>query len=103
MTRIEQLHQFLEEDPTDPFNLYALALEYQKTDVPQALKFFDRLIEEHEDYLPAYYSFARLCAESGDTPKAIRLYETGLEKARVQREQKTMRELQAALDELLFE
>jgi lipoprotein NlpI len=38
MTRLEQLHQFLQEDPADPFNLYALAIEYQKTDIPHALK-----------------------------------------------------------------
>lgn len=103
MTRLEQLHQFLQEDPTDPFNLYALAIEYQKTDIPQALKFFDRLLSEHEVYLPTYYSFARLCADTGDTEKAIRLYKAGVEKARTQGEQKTLRELQAALDELIFE
>ena len=27
--RIKLLEQYLEDDPSDPFNLYALALEYQ--------------------------------------------------------------------------
>lgn len=102
MTRLEQLQQFLKEDPADPFNLYALALEYQRTDVPQALKLFDQLLLEHEDYLPAYYSSAKLFAEAGDTEKAIRLYEAGMERARTQGEMKTFRELKSALDELQF-
>ena len=102
MTRLEQLQQFLKEDPADPFNLYALALEYQRTDVPQALKLFDQLLLEHEDYLPTYYSSAKLFAEAGDTEKAIRLYEAGIERARTRGEMKTMRELRSALDELQF-
>ena len=36
-SRIEQLKQFAKEDPNDPFNKYALALEYQKTDARKGI------------------------------------------------------------------
>ena len=103
MTRLEQLHQFLHEDPHDPFNLYALAVEYQKHDSSQALQYFERLTREHEDYLPVYYTLGKFYADLGNTESAIAAFEKGIEKAREQNEVKTQRELRSALDELMFE
>jgi tetratricopeptide (TPR) repeat protein len=103
MTRLEQLHQFLEEDPTDPFNLYALALEYQKHDVAHAQRYFEQLVREHENYLPVYYTLGKLYAGEGQTELAMKVLEKGIVKAREQQEGKTLRELRTALDELMFE
>ena len=47
--RIEQLKEFLKEDPTDSFLIYALSLEYAKEDNPnQAIETLLNLIEKDE-------------------------------------------------------
>lgn len=103
MNRVEQLKKFLEEDPNDPFNLYALALEYQKTDRTLALRLFKQLTHEHPDYLATYYPMAKLYADLDDRGSACKAYEAGIEKSRQQQNMKALRELQAAYDELRFE
>ena len=45
--RQEQLLQFHNQDPTDPFILYGLALEYQKSDNKKAEELFDKLLTDH--------------------------------------------------------
>lgn len=103
MSRLEQLLKFLEEDPDDPFNIYALALEYQKLDPEKALVLFNLLLEEHANYVPTYYHLGKLYEETGERDKAITVFEKGVEKARIQNEFKALRELRSALDELIFE
>jgi hypothetical protein len=103
MTRLQQLQQFLKDDPNDPFNIYALALEYLKSDRAESLRLFDDLLLHHSDYLPVYYTAGKFLAEADEVKRAIAVFETGIEKARQQQEAKTARELQSALDELLFE
>ena len=103
MTRLEQLHQFLEEDPNDPFNLYALAIEYQKINATEALKLFERILNEHQNYLPVYYTLGKFYERTGNVAQASQTFAAGIEKARVMCESKAQRELQSALDELMFE
>lgn len=102
MSRLHQLLQFLEEDHNDPFNIYALALEYQKLDSEKALTFFNALLESHADYVPTYYSLGKLYEELDEKEKAIETFENGIVKARNQNDFKTMRELQNALNEIQF-
>jgi hypothetical protein len=59
-TRLDTLLQFYKEEPDDPFNIYALAMEYQKTDVKKALDHFALLLQNHDSYLPTYYQAAKL-------------------------------------------
>lgn len=101
-SRLEQLRKYYEEDPADPFNIYALALEYLKSDGALAKRYFDELLENHPGYVATYYHAAKFYAESGDTSKAERLYEKGIEVARKAGDTKAARELRSALDELLF-
>jgi len=102
-TRVEQLKKFLEEDPHDPFNLYALALELSKSDAQQAISLFEKLMAEHTTYLPTYYHAAKLYETSAQTDHDITVYKKGIEQAKAQQQFKTLRELQSALDELVFE
>jgi len=102
-SRIEQLQQFVNEDPTDPFNLYALALEYQKTDERSAVDIFNRLLLEHAEYVPTYYHLGKLYQELTEIEKALHVFEQGIEVARKQNDLKALRELQAARQELLFD
>jgi tetratricopeptide (TPR) repeat protein len=103
MASIEQLQQFVNEDPGDPFNLYALALEYQKTDEQKALDIFNRLRSEHVEYVPTYYHLGKLYQELSEVEKALQVFEQGIEAARMQNDLKALRELQTAKQELLFD
>lgn len=100
-TRIEQLKEFIKNDPDDPFNLYALALEYQKAEPAKAIAIFSDLITHHEKYVPTYYHFGKLCQQEGNIEKAMMIFEKGIVIAEQHKELKAMRELKAALDELL--
>lgn len=100
--RLEQLLAYYREDPNDPFNLYALALEYQKHDVAKAKEYFDRLLQQHEGYVATYYHAARLYQDLGEKEKAAQVYEKGIAVARGHNDLKAMRELKSAYDELMF-
>lgn len=101
--RIAQLQRFYDEDPEDPFNLYALALEYVKNDRAKAVELFETLLKRHAGYLPTYYHAAKLYQDLNNSEKAIAVYERGISLAKDLNDAKTMRELRAALDELMFE
>ena len=60
--RIKQLLEYLEEEPDNPFNLYALALEYQNHDPEKVAYYFDALLKNHKTYLPTYYHAAEFFA-----------------------------------------
>ena len=101
-SRIEQLQAHLEEDPADPFNLYALALEYRKTDTTKAIVLFSRLLELHPDYVPTYYQLAETYQQEGRNTEALETYSAGIAVAQKMGDQKALRELRAA-QELLLE
>jgi tetratricopeptide (TPR) repeat protein len=102
ITRLLQLEAFYKEDPHDPFNIYALALEFQKYDSSKAKEMFDLLLSKHEDYIPTYYHAANLYLDLNLHDEAIKILEKGIEKARHQNELKAMRELQTIYDELVL-
>ncbi|WP_200977054.1 lipopolysaccharide assembly protein LapB [Echinicola sp. 20G] len=102
-SRIEQLLQFAKEEPDNPFNLYALALEYQKTDPNQAVGYFEKLLSEHSDYLPTYYHAGALFTELEELEKAKATYESGIQLADKQENQHALRELKNAYQNFLFE
>lgn len=96
MTRLEQLKQFAAEEPDDPFNHYALALEYLKNNPDEAHEIFKRLLLSHPDYLPTYYPYAQLLAERKEVALAEQTFQNGIQAAKKAGDMKTMRELQAA-------
>jgi tetratricopeptide (TPR) repeat protein len=103
LTRIEQLLKFLEEDPNDVFSLYALALEYKKSNPAEAVKLFRQLLTNHPDYLPTYYQAGLMMEESGKTNEALELYQKGMALAKKLNDAATLKELQAAYNLLLDE
>lgn len=103
MNRLEQLKQFAGDDPNDPFNLYALALEYLKSDRNEAEKLLEQLLADHALYLPTYYQAASLHEQSGNRSRALEILQKGIGIARQQNESKTQRELQGVYDELSWE
>ncbi len=103
MNRIGQLENFLKEDPNDAFTLYALALEYIKSDSGKAYELFQKLIDEQPDYLPTYYPFAHLLVELQLPGKAEMIFNQGIERARLANDLKTFKELSNAYNDWLFE
>ena len=75
LNRIEQLLKFVEEEPDNPFNLYALALEYQNVDIIKAAYYYDKLLKEHESYIPTYYHAAAFHTEQRSIDRAKLIYE----------------------------
>jgi tetratricopeptide (TPR) repeat protein len=98
--RIKQLEEFITEDPSDPFNFYALALEYAKVDDPKALDLFNHLVKNHTDYVPTYYQFAKLYESLGQKENAIKIFTQGITIATQQNDLKTLQELRTGLSEV---
>ncbi|UJP64382.1 tetratricopeptide repeat protein [Mongoliitalea daihaiensis] len=103
LSRIELLQSFAEQEPENPFNWYALAIEFLESEPEQALNYFDKLLIEHKGYLPTYYHAAALFAEFGDLEKAKRTYEEGIVLAKNLSETNALRELQNAYQNFQFE
>ncbi len=103
LSRLEQLLQFWQEDPTDPFTLYALATEYRSTDPVEALFYYEKLLTEHPGYVGTYYHAAKLYAERGQPAKAEETFRKGLEISQQAGQRNAHRELQAAYREFLDE
>ena len=101
--RIKTLTSYYAEDPSDPFNIYALAIEYMSGDVNEASHWFDKLLQEHPKYLPAYYQAARCHDIRHQKEEAIKTLEKGIALAAELRENKTRSELMSYLDELTFD
>jgi tetratricopeptide (TPR) repeat protein len=102
--RLILLHEFYDEDPSDPFNVYALALEYLNIDDDKARFYFDQLLTKHPNYLPTYYHAAAFFVATEQIDRAEFVYQTGMKLAQHQQNIKTLQELQRAyqmfLDEL---
>jgi len=94
--RLSLLHQFYEEEPSDPFNAYALAMEYQNHDITKASSYFKILLEQFPAYLPTYYHAASLSVEIAGIGDTENLYQIGMAVALRQKNTKTYQELQNA-------
>jgi hypothetical protein len=101
---LKNLLSFYEEDPNDPFNSYALALEYKKSDQLKANFFFTKLLKEYPDYLPTYYTAADFFAAFESQDFVEKIYQDGMALALAKKQVKTHQELVRArnmwLDEL---
>ncbi|MCS4228753.1 Tetratricopeptide repeat protein [compost metagenome] len=101
-TRLDQLNEFLKESPEDPFLKYAIAAEYLKlNDEQEALVRFEKLIENHPDYVGTYYHLGKLYEKLDKQEPAITTYKNGIEIARKSRNFHALGELQGALSFLV--
>jgi len=99
-SRIDLLEKFISEDPADPFNYYALALEYLQTNPAKATELFDQVLSDYPDYLPVYYTAGTFYAETSNDIKAMEILNKGVDLARRKSDLKALRELQNALQNL---
>jgi len=103
LNRIDQLLKFVEEEPDNPFNLYALALEYQNFDSNKAAYYYDQLLKEHESYIPTYYHAAAFYTEQRSLERAKQIFEKGIALSKEQNKAHALKELQNAYQNFLFE
>lgn len=103
LSRIEALKSYAEQEPENPFNWYALALEYRVQNPEQALFYFNKLLNEFKVYLPTYFHAASLHSEMNLIEKAQKIYEDGISLAKEQKDNHALRELQNSYQNFLIE
>lgn len=101
--RLNQLLAFYEEDPDDPFNAYALALEYLKMNAAdQAQLYLEYLLKQHPDYVPTYYQAAKFYEAIEEEERAEEIYQKGLKICKVAQNSHAEKELQQAYELFLL-
>lgn len=99
--RIGQLLSFLEEDPSDSFTRFALALEYLKLEDYQAAgAHFEYILQNEPRYLGVYYHLGKLMEHIGKPDQAESLYLKGIEQAELVSDAHAAKELREALQSL---
>ena len=96
--RVKMLEKYHQDDPGDTFTIYALAMEWMPENASKSQHYLDILLQNHKDYLPAYYQAGRVYFSMGLKKKAIEIYETGITLAKTQKDNKTLEELTTACD-----
>src|SRR5690554_4218389 len=77
--RLKRLFNFLENNPSDTFVLFAIAQEYAKMEEwLEAESYFYKLLSLDEKYGGAYYHLAKVYENKGDIVKAIEVYRKGI-------------------------
>ncbi len=103
LDRIQHLKNYIESEPDNPFNYYALGLEIKELDPSEAGKMFDYVLTTFPNYLPVYFPAAHFFFERDNSQKAREIFEKGIELATEMREEKTLKELKNAFQNFLFE
>ena len=95
------LAQFLEQNPSDAFARYGLAMEYSKAgQTEQALGEFKKLLELHPDYTNGYFMAAQTLEKAGRTDEAKRMLVDGISSARRTGNAHAQSEMTAMLESL---
>lgn len=99
--RIEDLRRFLAQSPKDAFINYALGIELvNSASDPEALVFFEYLLNDHPTYVPTYLHAGQLFERMGEIARARLVYEKGIEQATASGNDHAARELAGALSML---
>jgi tetratricopeptide (TPR) repeat protein len=100
-SRMQMLAQFLEENPSDAFARYGLAMEYSNAgQTEQALAEFKKLLEMHPDYTNGYFMAAQALERTGRTPDARQMLQSGIEAAQRTGNKHALSEMTGMLEEL---
>ena len=98
--RLELLKGFAEQDPEDPFNWYAIAMEYTQEAPSKALELFRDIVEKFPDYLPTYYQYGVIASQLSGIDAALQILDEGIRLAMKQNEIKSLNELRNFRNEL---
>ena len=98
--RLEKLLEFLKGEPNDEFLLYALATEYLRlNDSVKALKYYEKLVNDHPNYVGTYYHLGKLYEALNRKSDAILIYEMGMDAAQKKRDNHAFAELKTVYQE----
>lgn len=95
--RLKILSELIKNEPNEPFNRYALAMEYAGRNTTECLKHLEVLLESFPEYLPTYYQAATIYAEQEKEEKAKSTFEKGILLASKQNNEKILKELKGTL------
>ena len=98
MSKIAALEALLEENPDDPFVIYALAREYeQEAGSMQAALMYEHLVTNYPDYIATYYHYAKFLQEAGNHTEALKLLLKGIERGLEMKELHAVNEMKELL------
>ena len=101
-SRLAKLHEFLNNEPDDPFLKYALATEYLSlNDTEKASGYFKDLVGNHPSYVGTYYHLGRLYENLGQKDNAIETYQKGMKVARASGDNHAFSELQTVYNAIM--
>ncbi len=101
MSRIDQINILLQTSPNDNFLQHALALEHIKIgEDTEAKKLFELILDRDPNYVGSYYHLGKLLERINDFTNAAKVYETGMQQAKVAKDNHSFNELQSALEDI---
>jgi len=97
--RLEALKNLVEQNPSDSFARYGLAMAYANAgDAAQAVREYQKLLEVNPKYVAAYYHGGQTLERLGKPDEAREMYRRGVAVANEIGDQHTRSELEAVLD-----
>jgi len=103
-SKISQLAKNVQQDPSDTFSKFALALELLKEDqVEKAQLLFEAILKQDPDYLGVYYHLGKLYQRREMYSLAEDMFTKGIQIATKKNESRTKSELSEALIQLQIE
>jgi predicted Zn-dependent protease len=101
MDRIAALTEILEQNPTDTFARYGLAMEYSKQEnFDRALAEFSTLLKNSPDYTAGYFMAAQTLVKAGRPSEAKTMLGDGIASARRTGNLHALSEMEGLLGEL---
>jgi Tfp pilus assembly protein PilF len=101
MDRISKLKEYMKRQGKDSFLQHALALEYIKIgNDDEARNLFNEILKREPTYIGSYFHLGKLLERTGDSAKALRVYQRGMEIAADAEDRHSYMELQAAYEDL---
>lgn len=97
MSIISILATYLAEDPEDPFNHYAYALEWYKQAPAEAVLMLEETRHRFPEYVPLYYTLGTWYADEEEYDKAVQVFSAGISQAISAKDTKAEAELKRAL------
>lgn len=101
MDRLAMLNEILEQNPSDAFARYGLAMEYSKSgQVEEAMAEFGKLLATHPDYTPGYFMAAQTLAAANRIDEAKNMLGDGIASAKRTGNTHALSEMEGMLGEL---
>lgn len=96
--RIQSLTEMLKLEPNDLFLNYSLGIEFAALNkLNEAETQYKKVLDFNEDYIAVYYQLGKLYEAKNSINEALIVYKLGLEKAKAQKNNKAINEINEAI------